>query len=487
MIGREESARRRAYTVWALALLLLVAYLGARVAVLGELGGVPMLGEGDHPLYGKGVIARWSTASVLFLHALKLMVLPLGLNYFYGYGTIDIAESVFDPRTLAGVLALAGLGLFGLWALLRRRNPLPLVGATVIVFPLAPSLNTVSIAGVLFAERFLYLPAAGAAMIAAYLLSLVTTTPLRRKIGLALVVLVALVFCGMTMARVERWKSPKELALASVESYPNGANVLFELGLAYGGEGDDQKALETFERALEIQDNRPQVWKEYGVALMRVGRFDESVNAWRKSLQLYGRDDVWKLWRGLGKAELLAGKFEDSVRSLSRALDLQSADLDTRDKLARALMALAQQRVAEGEPDAALVQLERALELETMPPDGIFLAGLLARRAGAGDRADEIFALALERDPGLLRRRHEEAVALDRANRHLEAAELFFELAEAQPTHLPSLFNLGRNLLLGGRPAEAALYLRRGLAIRDDAGARALLREAEAQVREQKR
>lgn len=487
MIGRAEEARRRAYAVWGLALLALLIYLGARVAVLGELGGVPMLGEGDHPLYGKGFVARWSTASVLFLHALKLMVLPLGLNYFYGYGTLEIAESVLDPRTIAGVFALVGLVLFGLWALLRRRNLLPLVGATLVIFPLAPSLNTVSIAGVLFAERFLYLPAAGVLMIIAYLLSLVATTPLRRKLGLGLVVIVSVVFCGMTMARVERWESPKSLALASLEAYPNGANVLFELGLAYGWEGDDANALESFERSLAVQDNRPQVWKEYGVALMRVGRFEESVEAWRKSLQLYGRDDVWRLWRGLGKAELLAGKFEDAVRSLSRANDLEPEDPDTRDKLARALIALAQERVARGEPDAALAALERAIALEVMPPEGLFMAGLLARRAGADERADQVFALATERDPGLLRRRHEEAAGLDRAGRHLEAAERFFELVQAQPTHAPSLFNLGRNLLLGGRPSEAAIYLRRGLELRDDAGARSLLREAESRVQRQER
>lgn len=458
--------------------LVLGAYLALRYSLMGALGGVPMIGAGDHPLFEKPLDVRFGTAAYLLVHAARLLVVPTGLNYFYGWGTLPIAQGLLDGRAMLGALLVVALVAAAAWAIRRRGDPRLAIAAGFFLLPLAPSLNTVSLAGVLFAERYLYVPVAGFVLALVFAGDRFLTNAKARQAGIVAAGALALVFFVMTSSRVQDWQSPRHLAESSLDEYPESASLWFEVGLAYGGAGDHAKANESFERALGTVQNRPQMWREYAVSLMNLGRYDESVKAWRRTLEL-APQDLGPLWRGLGIAELAAGQVEGAVRSLSRAHELAPADERVTTNLARALVQLAQQRAAERAPAEAMDLVDRALALEVMPPEGIYLTGLVAAAADREERAAELFALAVERDPDLLRKKHQMAVEFDQAGRHLEAAQQYREILAATPGHVPSRFNLGRSLLLAGQAEEAAVHLRRGLALREDPGARALLAEAE--------
>lgn len=470
--------RRRQRTVWIIAGGILVLYLLLRLKVLGALGGVPMIGPGDHPLFDKSLDVRWGTAATLLVHAGRLLVVPVGLNYFYGYGTLPIASGILDGRALLGMLFVAALIAAGVWGIKRANDPRLAIAAGLFLLPLAPSINTVSLAGVLFAERYLYAPAAGFALMLVFLGDRWLTRERARQAGVVALFALAAVFAILTMGRVQQWTSPKELAESSLRWYPQSANVWFELGLAHGGLGDHQSALEAFERSLQTQQNRPQVWREYAVALMHLGRFDESVKAWQRVLKL-SPQDLGPLWRGLGNAELAAGQIEGAVRSLGRAHELNSSDEVTALNLSRSLLQLAQRRVAEKRAPEAMDLVERAIAIGALPPEGLYLAGLIATASNEAGRASQLFGQALERDPDLLRKKHAVAIEFDAQGKYLEAAQQYREILAAMPEHVPSRFNLGRSLLLAGRAEEAAYHLRRGLSAREDPGARALLVEAE--------
>jgi tetratricopeptide (TPR) repeat protein len=125
-----------------------------------------------------------------------------------------------------------------------------------------------------------------------------------------------------------------------------------------------------------------------------------------------------------------------------------------------------------------LESAREAVRLGMLPPDGLFLAGLLASRAGDGAQARDWFDRALAADPGLLARKHDTALRMEREGRLLDAASILREILAADPEHAPTLFNLGRVLLLAGRPAQAVAPLRKGLEIEDDSRARAMLDQA---------
>ncbi|GAB4373324.1 MAG: hypothetical protein Kow0062_10320 [Acidobacteriota bacterium] len=471
--------QRREIAAWIASGLVLAAYLALRWQLFGALGGVPMIGAGDHPLYGKPLVVRWATAAWLLVHAGRLVVFPAGLNYFHSAGSLSIADGLLDPRALAGMALVAAIAAGALYALRRHREPRPAIGALLFLLPLAPSLNTVSLAGVLFAERFLYLPLAGVALALAAGLD-----PLERhwRRVVPAVAVVALVLAAATADRVEDWSSTERLARASLPWYPNGSLLWIELGLAQGARGDHEAAAASFEKSLSVVPNRPFVWRQYAVALMNLGRFDEAIEAWRRALDL-SPPDLGPLWRGLGTAQLAAGRIEEAVRSLQTAHRLLPDDAPTRARLAEALLRLAEQRIERGATDEAADFASRAVALGVLDPERTFRAALVLDRAGRHDSARTLFDRVLAADPDLLERRHRLAVALDERGRHLDAARAFAEILAARPDHAPTLFNLGRSLLLAGRARDAIAPLERGLALRDDPAARRLLAEARARAR----
>lgn len=486
--------RRRARRVWIFSLVVLAGYLLLRTLLFGGLGGVPMITVAENPVADQPLLIRWSTATSLLLTAARLLLVPIGLTYHYGAGTLPVAHGPFDLRVLGGGALVALLLGYGIYRVRRDRQPWWLIAALVFLLPLAPALNTVSVAGVLFAERFLYLPAVGLILALAAAFSSVTQESLRRTLRTTIWVVVALLAVA-TALRVDDWRSNEALARASVAAYPKSAQGWLELGLALGPQGKAREAAAALRTSLETEPRRALVWKNLGVALLdladekglpaeqRVTRFGEAATAWRKALEL-APPDLGPLWRGLGQAELGARHPDEAVRALSRAHELMPGDENASLFLANALLQLAQKRFSEANAAEALPLAKRALALAKLPAEGYFLCGLLLARGGEPVEAGRAFAQAVEQDPEIVDRRHAQGVALSQAGKHDEAAQMFEQVLAAKPESVSTLFNLGRELILAGRPSEGMVYLRHGLAKRpDNLPARQMLAAAEIQAR----
>jgi tetratricopeptide (TPR) repeat protein len=478
-VGLQTADHRRRRIVWICALGLLAAYLLLRHFLIGSVGSVPMVGPRDQPLFGEPFPVRWSTAAWLLVHSARLLFLPLGLNYHYDFGSLAIVRSPAEARAMAGIVLVLALAILSLRFLRGRRSPLPPVAAVLFLFPLAPSLHTVTVGGVLFAERWLYIPTAGLVVAAAWAAGRLGRAPsLRRPVAVVLAVTAVLGGIG-TFTRVRDWYSLERLARATLATYSDSPAVLLHLATELGMRGKYEEALAPFERSIELQGDKAWTWKNYAACLSNLGRHEDAAAAWRRVVDL-APTDIGILWKGLGEAEMRAGNAEAAVKALRRAHEQIPEDRSIRTILGNALLRQGQSILTRGERIEALALAEEAVSLAELPPEGLFLAGQLAYRAGDGKQAKEWFRTAMERDPGILRGKHGEAMSLLASERPEEAAAILREILIASPDHAPTHFNLGRALLMAGRPGEAAIALRNGLAIRDDPRARTLLREVES-------
>ncbi len=443
--GRQGKRRDagRPWRVWAGAILLLAAYVILRRAVLGSLWDARELSPSDNPLVGAPWWVRLSTAFSILAHAARLLFLPLGLSHHYAGGSLPVVSSFLDPRALvpaAGIAIAAGLAILGL----RRRGWVaPPAALLLFLLPLLPSLNTVGITGVLFAERWLYLPAVGWAILVGGVLERVPGRAPWPRVAWTASACVLALLAGLTAARVRDWGSPERLAESALRGYPRTAKVWHELGIGREQSGRASEAADAFRRSLDLDPSNPRVWMSYATTLTRLDRHREAAEAWRRLIALAPKE-MAVLWAGLGEAELAAGNLEEATRALQRAHELAPSDPGVRSRLA----------------------------------EGLFARGLIASRSGATEEARSWFREALSADPEILRRRHESAVRLEGAKRYGEAAATYREILAVDPDHAPTLFNLGRALLLASRPEEAATVLLRGLAIQEDPRARAILLEA---------
>ncbi len=483
-ISREQ--RRQLYLSWGAAFGVLLLYLGLRYTLAGALGGVPMLGPGDMPLFGKSLGARWGTAAWLLLTALRLLVAPFHLNYFYGTGTLSIADGLLDAKALAGAAFVIAMLVLAFLSLRRRRQVTAVAAAALFFLPLGPTLNTVSVSGVLFAERFLYLPAVGFLLAMALLLERYLHRESSRRAAIYVIGLVALLFAGLTMARVADWKVEPKLIASGIAAYPMNTTAHIDLARHLFSKRNPARdvvaAAEHYEKALEIEQRNPRLWTFYADALTELGRYDEALSARRHAKEL-SPADVPAIWLWLGEAELRVGNTENAIQAFRRVLKLEPENNLVPTYLGNALLRLSQQKVLAGEKDEAIALVNEAIDTAALPGEGVFLSAQIVSRAGQAKRAAELYATALGLDQDILRRRHRQAIELGKSGKHLHAAQLFREILDAQPDHARTLFNLGRSLVLAGRAREAIAPLRRGLQLQDDASARRWLERARREAR----
>jgi Flp pilus assembly protein TadD len=394
-----SSGRRPARAVsMSLALLaLLTAYLVVRYALMGSLGGVPMLAASDHPLFEAPWIVRWSMALRLFSLAVRLLVFPVGLNHHYRQGTLEIVDSPFHALALSGLaLTLGGL-LIGIWWARKVRDPLPIVAWILFVLPLLPTLNLVSLGGVVFAERFLYVPVAGLALLAAFVLARASFAFGARRLGLVGLGIVLAAGTALGAKRVPDWGSDERLARSSIEAYPGGAEAWRDLGLAVGGQGRHQEAADAFERSAELAPGSPQTWQAYATALFNLGRFGDSAEAWQRCFELMPGDEaiaalyVQALLRS-SDALLEQGETEQGLDLLRRASDL---DPD----LARQMHEVGLRLEQEARYDEAAGMYRRILHLQPDHAPTMFNLGRVLILAGRPDQSVEWLRAGLEIRP----------------------------------------------------------------------------------------
>ena len=65
---------------------------------------------------------------------------------------------------------------------------------------------------------------------------------------------------------------------------------LVEKGKALLAENKFEDALGFFEQALLLNQNDPELWNNKGIALRSIGRYDEALECFNKSLELDPRD-----------------------------------------------------------------------------------------------------------------------------------------------------------------------------------------------------
>ncbi|MEM2870729.1 MAG: tetratricopeptide repeat protein [Thermoplasmata archaeon] len=198
------------------------------------------------------------------------------------------------------------------------------------------------------------------------------------------------------------------------------AVALNEEGLACMRRGEHGRALERFERALELDPRLEPIWTNRGTALLRAGSVPDAIRSYNRALQL--NDAYLAAWINEGHALIDSGDPEGALKCLERALALN--------------------------PSSELAWSER---------------GVALRRLGRSREAEESFGRALTLNPGLAIAWNNRGNALmDRGI--LEEAFHCYNIATIiDPTYDIAWYNKACALLKSGRAQEALRCFERSI------------------------
>lgn len=251
-VGRRPS-RRRVLAYVAAWLVLVSAYLALRWSILHSfphhLSVAPVF-------VGESSLAVRFTAISSFTDFARLLVFPLKLRVDYSLSERTLVTTPLDERFSLGLLCLLVWMTLIVWAW-RRDRRVEAYGLFWIAVALMPVANLLYPAGVLVAERTLYLPSVGFALA---LTAWLKDMPGRRLLAVSVVVL--LVGGIRTALRVPVWSSQQTVARSVLQDSPRSYIAPLLMSQTYLAQNQPERVLESIRFLAGITDHAPKalVW-----------------------------------------------------------------------------------------------------------------------------------------------------------------------------------------------------------------------------------
>jgi len=306
------------YAVFA---VIAVGMVWLRRAVLGGqfAGNFPAealegLGMGGRALTMLRVVPTWA----------RLLFWPSHLQADYSPGEI-VASSGLGQEEVFGLLVLLS-AMAAAW-LARKRAPVATFGLAWMAVALLPVSNLLITTGVVLAERTLFLPSAGFALLlgglAAPLWSRLQARPAapRRAVQIALGLLV-LAGTARSAERHRVWKNDDYFAIRSVGDAP---------------------------RSYRMQ-------QAYAQVLFKLGYREEALAVYREAIAMAPVRHVWRVRNNLASRHLEEGRNDLALQQLRASLQSDPSQEQTRQYLTLAYLGLGEYDAAARQADTALAQ-----------------------------------------------------------------------------------------------------------------------------------
>jgi protein O-mannosyl-transferase len=332
----------------------LAVVLGARWYVLGTIATVP-IEPVFNILVGVPTIDRLRSAVAIGWDYFGLLIMPVVLSADYSYDQVPVVTTWTDTRLLLG-LGLLALVVVGF----SRCRPATRVALALSLAPLAITGNFLFPIGTIKAERLLYSPSIGCALLAGVAFSELWARSRYRKLASVLLASVVVAFGARTWVRTGDWKNDLTIALSTVDSAPRSARAHEALGellrrtgrydlareqlrkafeiypysaltaymtaRAFEDAGDLSGALLWIDRAFEI---KPDLFPAYAYRCglrVRAGDYAGAITVCRKELRSEPANAM--LWKGLGFAYLGASEKIRGREILAEAGKLRPDDAE---------------------------------------------------------------------------------------------------------------------------------------------------------------
>lgn len=362
---------------------------------------------------------------------IRLLVVPVNQNLFYDY---PVSKSLFELPVLAGIAFLGSiLALAVRW---YSRHRIISFGVFWFFLTLLPESSVIPLEHVIFEHR-LYLPMAGFGLFLTGIIYHVLKGKGITAMVLALIVITSS-FAILTYRRNRIWTDEFTIwddVIQKSSRRPQGKAVPFHSrGDAYMDIGDIKRALEDYNKAIEIDPGYAEAYNNRGNLYKQIGDLERAIADYNKVIAIDPRPA--DTYNNRGNVYMDLGDVQKALADYNKAIDLNSSLTGVYANRARAHKML-------GNNEQALADYNKAIELNPHRASVYNNRGNIYMLQGRFQQALADFDTAIKIDP------HYAYAYYNRGYLH-----------KKQGNHQQALTDFNKAVRL--KPDIAGVYLKRG-------------------------
>jgi tetratricopeptide (TPR) repeat protein len=254
---------------------------------------------------------------------------------------------------------------------------------------------------------------------------------------------------GVIHAQAQRFARAADFFANAAELNPVFPQVQYSLGVAYFNAKQYGKAIDPLTRARDVAPADANVRRMLALSLLNAEQYDKAAELLRNDP---GRDSDPSLQYAFGLALVRSGRGADAEVIFDQLLAAHADNADVN-------VLLGQAHAQQGDFDAAIKSLQRALQIKPDVPEANAALGVIYLRQGKLTEAAEALRTELKIRPDDLQSRFNLATALDRADQRDEALAVVTTVVRAKPDYANARYVLGKLLLAKGDATAAVEHL----------------------------
>ncbi|HEY3220529.1 MAG TPA: hypothetical protein VGJ80_07355 [Gemmatimonadales bacterium] len=254
--------RRYPAGFWIALAIVTVGFLGAWLAI-------GWVGENDAAavFYGRGTWGRLAVALPAALRAALLLIWPASLSVDYGPQVLP-ARSGISAAAVLGFVVVTGIPALALWT--RRRAPAISFAAGIAALSYLPTANIFFAAGVVLAERNLYLSGVLPAVLVGWAATWLAARRGLRPAAVA-VALLAIACAWRSVARLPAWRDNRSQLLTLLSEHPESYRAHGSAAAVLAGTGDTAGARREYRIADSLFSGDPYLDGARAIFLIGIG------------------------------------------------------------------------------------------------------------------------------------------------------------------------------------------------------------------------